>query len=88
MSAKELRVLELEQLVDRLVFLRGSLVEATVDTTATRVNHRLKQPPKGVIVLSSTPDSALGFSTTQPTDLINAVNLEASAQAAFKLWFW
>ena len=82
------RVLELEKLVDRNPFIRGSQVEETVGTTPTRVIHRLKQPPKGVIVLSATPDSALGFSATQPTDLVNAVNLEASAQAEFVLWFW
>lgn len=84
----QLRVLELEKLTDRLVFLHGAFVETDVDTTATRVEHRLKQPARGVIIISATPDSSLGFSATQPNDTQNAVNLEASAEASFKLWFW
>lgn len=84
----QLRVLELEKRLNRFPFLDGTLVEQVVDTTSTRVTHRLGRVPKGVIVACATPVSAVGFSAAQPNDPQNAVHLEASAQATFKLWFW
>lgn len=78
----------LRALIAACPFISGSLVEASVTVASTRVKHRLGKSPSGVIVLKASPDSALGFSTTQPSDTQNAVNLEASANASFTLWFW
>jgi hypothetical protein len=81
-------VQRLRAIIAACPFINGSLVEESVTTSATRVIHRLGRVPNGVIVLKVSPDSAIGFSTSQPSDPINAVNLEASANADFTLWFW
>jgi hypothetical protein len=83
------RVLELEKKLAKIPFADGSLVEGqSIATAATAVNHRLGRTPRGVLVLRASPDSALGFSVTQPPNPSQAVNLEASAIATFTLWFW
>jgi hypothetical protein len=70
-------------------FLEGALVEdVLVDTTATFVRHRLGRVPKGVIVLRSSNDSAIGFSATQNTDMSMGVDLKASFPSICTLWFW
>ncbi len=81
-------VQSLRKLIAACPFVSGSLVEAAVTTSTTRITHRLGRTPRGVIVLKASPDSALGFSASQPVDSQNAVNLEASANADFTMWFW
>lgn len=85
----QLRIQALEKRLDAIPFANGSLVEdEEVATSATRINHRLGRAPKGVIVLKASPDAALGFSASQPSDTHLALHLEASANATFSLWFY
>lgn len=85
----QLRILELEKRLGAIPFADGALIEdEAVATTATRVSHRLGRAPNGVIVMKASPDAALGFSASQPSDTHLAVHLEASAAATFTLWFW
>jgi hypothetical protein len=82
------RIRAIEDKLSKYPFLNGSAIDVDLDITSTRVLHRLGRAPRGVIVVSASPDAALGLSATQPDDPANAVNLEASDTASFKLWFW
>ena len=85
----QLRVRKLEQVIANLPFMVGHLVEdEAIATTATAVQHRLGKTPRGFIVVSVTPDAAIGLSATQPTDMTRSVNLEASAACTADVWFW
>lgn len=79
----------LELAFSSVIFLNGVVVASKeVATTPTRVEHRLGRVPRGVMVLSATPDAAIGFSVGQPPNPEVGVFLEASAPATFTLWFW
>lgn len=85
----QLRIEELEKKLARQPLANVSFVsDVPVTTSTTRVEHRLGRSPKGFVVASASPDSALGLSTSQPNDTTVAVNLEASANATFSIWFW
>lgn len=88
MERLQARISDLETKLQAIPFASGARVSMAVATSATRVAHRLGRVPRGVLVLRAEPDSALGFSTTQPSDTNIAVHLEASANASFDLWFF
>lgn len=89
MERLQLRLAVLEKRLAIIPFADGSLVEnQAIGTTPTTVEHRLGRAPRGVLVLSATPASALGVSATPSNAPSVLINLEASSAATFKLWFW
>lgn len=89
MERLQLRIDQLERIVANAIYLDGVKVESqAIATTPTQVSHRLNRVPRGFLVLSCTPDGAIGFSATQPTQSTLFANLEASAAVTATLWFF
>jgi hypothetical protein len=85
----QIRLRSLEYAINRVPFLDGVLVEdVSLTTSPAQVAHRLGRPARGCIVVAITPDAAVGFSATQPTDLTKFANIEASASSTADIWFW
>lgn len=84
---ERVRILE-KRLADQPLQGASLIEDKAITTSPTRVEHRLGRTPKGFVVAKATPDSALGLSTSQPSDPTVAVNLEASSNATFSIWFF
>lgn len=88
MERLQQRLRALEFVINKVKFLDGVYVpEVALTTSSSQIAHRLGRRPRGFLVLSVTPDAAVGLSTTQPTDSA-FVALEASASCTADLWFW
>jgi hypothetical protein len=89
MERLQTRIRDLEARLSRCPFLDGALVEdQSLTTSPSTFAHRLGRAPTGVIVVSVTPDAAIGLSATQPTESTKFVAVEASASCTADLWFW
>lgn len=89
MERLQIRIRNLEALVARCPFISGSLVEGiSLTTSSLTIAHRLGRVPKGVIVVSVSPDAAIGLSASQPNEPHILSNVEASATCTADLWFW
>lgn len=82
-------VRNLRALIANVPFLDGALIkDEPLTTSPLQIRHRLGRVPKGFIVMSASPDAAVGLSATQPSDQTISVNIEASATTTATLWFW
>lgn len=85
----QLRIQELEKRASLCPFFDGrKVIEQTIGTGSTPIAHGLNRTPRGFIVLSVTPDAAIGISSTPPIDSTKFINLEASSSATADLWFF
>jgi hypothetical protein len=65
-----------------LIFLKGNLIEATVTTSPTAINHGLEQVPQGWIIFDK--DANANIWKVGATD--RTITLNASASANIKVW--
>lgn len=63
-------------------FLIGSLIETTITTADTIINHKLQKQPEGFLVLDQTANSVI-WRTSWNNETIT---LRASANVSVKIW--